>query len=251
MKQRTAQARASRSIAAFVIAIFAFVLVCAAFVHTLSGKAKASATTLYAVDFTDYASGPVDAWLRAKGFAFERDAKNAGAIAFRAGAQGLQVAALKRAQGLLINKTIGANPYSAIEIEWGVDRHPQGASYEKNVNNEAIMVHVFFGSEKKPSGSLFAPDIPYFIGLFLCNGDRIGHAYQGRYYQEGGRYVCLDAPRPGQTVVSRFNLKEGVRAIFGNRAAESVTGYSIEVDTSASHGDGKSSAFIKRIRFVS
>ena len=251
MKLKAGQARASRGVATFVIATFAFVLVCAALAWTMSTTAKASLPVIYAVDFTDYRSGPVNAWLHSKGFAFERDAKDAGAIAFKAGAQGLEVSALKRAQGLLINKTIGSNPYSAVEIEWGVERHPEGASYEKKINNEAIMVYVLFGSEKKPSGSLFAPDIPYFIGFFLCNGDRIGHAYQGRYYQEGGRYVCLDAPAPGQTVVSRFNLKEGVRKIFGNQAAESVTGYSIEVDTSSSRGDGTSRAFIKRIRFVS
>jgi hypothetical protein len=250
MKQRAGQARALRG-APVAIGALAFVLVCAAVVQTLSAPAKAEQRTIYAVDFTDYRSGSVHAWLQAKGFAFERDARDATSIALRAGAHGLEVAALKQAQGLLINKTIGSNSYEAVEIEWGVGRHPPGASYEKRVNNEAIMVHVFFGSEKKASGSMFAPDIPYFIGFFLCNGDRIGHPYSGRYYQEGGRYVCLAAPQPGQTVVSRFNLKEGVRAIFGNKAAESVTGYSIEVDTSASKGDGRSSAFIKRIRFAS
>jgi hypothetical protein len=251
MKLRAGQARVLRAVSPYAFGVFAIVLLCAAVVQSLSTPAKADQPAIYAVDFTDYRAGPIHAWLKAKGFAFERDANDAAAIAFRAGAQGLEVAALKQAQGLLINKTIGANPYSAVEIEWGVARHPPGASYEKKINNEAIMVHVFFGSEKKASGSMFAPDIPYFIGFFLCNGDRIGHPYQGRYYQEGGRYVCLDAPQPGKTVVSRFNLKEGVRAIFGSKAAESVTGYSIEVDTSSSQGDGKSSAFIKRIRFVS
>ena len=251
MKLKAGQARASRGAVPYVFAMFAFVLLCAAVVQSLATSAKADQPVIYAVDFTDYRSGPIHTWLQSKGFAFERDANDAASIAFRAGAQGLEVAALKQAQGLLINKTIGANSYSAIEIEWGVGRHPPGASYEKKVNNEAIMVHVFFGSEKKASGSMFAPDIPYFIGFFLCNGDRIGHPYQGRYYQEGGRYVCLDAPAPGQAVVSHFNLKEGVRAIFGTKAAESVTGYSIQVDTTSSTGDGKSSAFIKRIRFVS
>jgi len=251
MKLRAAQARVLRAMSAYAFGIFAFVLLCAAVAQSLSPPAKADQSTIYAVDFTDYRAGPVQAWLKSKGFAFERDANDAAAIAFRAGAQGLEVAALKQAQGLLVNKTIGANPYSSVEIEWGVARHPPGASYEKKVNNEAIMVHVFFGSEKKSSGSMFALDIPYFIGFFLCNGDRIGYPYAGRYYQEGGRYVCLAAPAPGQTVVSRFNLKEGVRAIFGDKAADSVSGYSIQVDTSSSSGDGKSSAFIKRIRFVS
>ncbi len=251
MKQRAGLARAPRGATPYVVGVFALVLGCAAIVQAANAAAKAGQTTIYAVDFTDYRSGSIQAWLKSKGFAFERDANDAASITLSAGAQGLQLAALKQAQGLLINRAIGANAYSAVEIEWGVGKHPPGASYENKVNNEAIMVHVFFGSEKKASGSVFAPDIPYFIGFFLCNGDRIGHPYEGRYYQEGGRYVCLAAPQPGQTIVSRFNLTEGVRAIFGNKAAESVTGYSIQVDTSSSAGDGKSSAFIKRIRFVS
>jgi hypothetical protein len=251
MKSRTANARASQAPTQLTIAVFSLVLLCATLVHALTTTAKAESPASYSVDFTDYKSGPVKTWLSGKGFAFERDAQDGEAIALKAGAQGLELSALKQAQGLLINRAIGSKAYSTIEIEWGVGQHPMGASYEKKVNNEAIMVHVFFGSEKKASGSVFAPDIPYFIGLFLCNGDRIGHAYEGRYYQEGGRYVCLAAPAAGQTVVSRFNLKEGVRAIFGSAAAEAVTGYSIQVDTSASAGEGKSSAFIKRIRFAS
>jgi hypothetical protein len=163
----------------------------------------------------------------------------------------LGVSALRQAQGLLVNRTIGANAYSAVEIEWGVAQHPQGASYEKKINNEAIMVQVFFGTEKKASGSMFAPDIPYFVGLFLCNGDRIGHPYAGRYYQEGGRYVCVGAPAAGRTVVSRIDLRQALRTAFGAKVADAVSGYSIEVDTSSSTGEGKSSAFIKRIKFLS
>jgi hypothetical protein len=250
MKSKAVAARNPRAMSSKIIALFAAVLVCAAIIQAVASAAKAGPAPAYAVDFTDYRSGPVDAWLRAKGFAFERDARDKSSIEYKADARGLAVSALRPAQGFLINKTIDPNAFSTVEIEWGVAQYPQGASYEKKVNNEAIMVHVFFGSEKKASGSMFAPDIPYFIGFFLCNGDRIGHAYSGRYYQEGGRYVCLDAPAAGQNVVSRFNLKDGVRAIFGDKVADAVTGYSIEVDTSASAGEGASSAFIKRIRFT-
>ncbi len=204
------------------------------------------------VDFTDYRSGPIDVWLQSKGFAFERDAKDKSSVEYKADARGLEVSALHRAHGLLVNRAVGTNAYSGIEIEWGVTQHPAGASYEKKVNNEAIMVQVFFGTEKKSSGSALVPDVPYFVGLFLCKGDRTGHAYSGRYYQEGGRYVCLNnASAAGQTVVSRYNLKEGMRAAFGENVGKAVTGYSIGVDTSSSAGEGKSSAFIKRIRFIS
>jgi hypothetical protein len=259
MKMKTAAARAPKARAVqaspamtpYVIALFVSVLLCAAILWAMTNAANAAApATGYVVDFTDYRAGSVDAWLRAKGFAFERDAKDNASIEYKADARGLEVSALRPAQGILINRMIDANAFSSVEIEWGVAQHPQGASYEKKVNNEAIMVQVFFGTEKKPSGSMFAPDIPYFVGLLLCNGDRIGHPYSGRYYQEGGRYVCVDAPAAGATVVSHFNLKQGARAAFGAAIAEAVSGYSIEVDTTGSAGEGKSSAFIKRIRFV-
>jgi hypothetical protein len=211
---------------------------------------QAHAQPGYVVDFTDYRSGSVDDWLRSKGFQFERDAKSQEKIQLRADGRGLEVEALQHAQGLLVNHAIAQVPFSTVEIEWGVEEHPKGASYENKVNNEAIMVHVFFGNDKKPSGGLFAPDLPYFIGLFLCNGDRVGYAYTGHYYQEGGRYVCLKSAPVGQTIVSRFNLKDGFRSIFG-ALAEAVTGYSIEVDTTKAAGEGTSSAFIKRIRFLS
>jgi hypothetical protein len=214
----------------------------------LIGLTQSAAAAVYQVDFTDYVSGSVEAWLKSKGFEFERDARSRDKISLSAGAQGLAVAALRPAQGLLVNSSIGQKPFSAVEIEWGVEQHPEGASYEKRINNEAIMVHVFFGSEKKSSGSIFAPDAPYFLGLFLCNGDKIGHAYTGNYYKEGGRYVCLESPSPGETVVSRFDLKAAVSRIFGDAVASQVSGYSVEVDTSSS--EGQSSAFIKRIKFL-
>jgi hypothetical protein len=210
---------------------------------------QARADSGYVVDFTDYHSGSIDDWLRAKGFQFERDAKSQDKILLHADGRGLEVEALQQAQGLLINHAISPVPFSSVEIEWGVQQHPQGASYENRINNEAIMVHVFFGNDKKPSGGMFAPDLPYFIGLFLCNGDRIGYAYTGRYYQEGGRYVCLQSAPAGQSLVSHFDLRDGVRSIFGN-IARAVSGYSIEVDTTASAGAGRSSAFIKRIHFI-
>jgi hypothetical protein len=225
---------------------------CSALAMVAFSLATASAATYqgpFAVDFTDYRSGSVEAWLRSKGFEFKRDAGSPDKIALHADARGLALEALKPAQGLLINNLANAGAYSAVEIEWGVGQHPQGASYERQVNNEAIMVHVFFGSRKMPSGSMFVPDIPYFIGLFLCNGDRINHAYIGRYYKEGGRYVCVGAPPAQQTVVSRFDLKQGFRSIFGNALAEAVSGFSVEVDTSSSR-EGRSSAFIRRISFL-
>jgi hypothetical protein len=243
-----ARQRFDRRVFWFLSALSGALIVAALWLTQAQAHASAQG---YVVDFTDYqpARGSVDQWLASKGFQFERDAKSRDKIQLRADGRGLEVQALRHAQGLLINRAIGQAPFSAVEIEWGVAQHPQGASYERKVNNEAIMVHVFFGKEKKPSGGMLVPDLPYFIGLFLCNGDRVGFPYVGRYYQVGGRYVCLQSAQAGQPLVSRFDLRHGFQSIFGT-LAQAVTGYSIEVDTSNSHGPGTSSAFIKRIRFL-
>ena len=235
----------NRRVLRLLSALTAAVLVAAAWLS------QARAAGVYVVDFTDYQAnlGSVDAWLASKGFQFERDAKSQDKIQLRADMRGLEVDVLQHAQGFLISHVVGQSPASAVEIEWGVEQHPQGASYERKVNNEAIMVQMFFGNETMPSGAMFAPDLPYFIGLFLCNGDRVGYAYTGRYYQAGGRYVCLQSAPVGQALVSRFDLRQGFQSIFGT-LARAVSGYSIEVDTTSAQGSGTSRAFIKRIRFL-
>ena len=51
-----------------------------------------------------------------------------------------------------------------------VRRLGKGFRFEQDVRNEAIMAIIFMGDKRQPSGSVFIPDIPYFIGLFLCSG---------------------------------------------------------------------------------
>jgi len=241
--QKTVRARPVRAVVQGLCALAVAVLMATGATASINQGAAP-----FVVDFTDYRVGSIDQWLRSKGLEFQRDAADPNKIALRPDARGLGVWALKPAQGILVNKQVHPNAYSHIEIEWGVGQHPEGASYERQVNNEAIMVHVFFGTEKKSSGSMFVPDLPAFIGLFLCSVDRIGHPYVGRYFKEAGRYVCVDRAQPQQALVSRYDLREGFRKVFGTELAAAVTGYSIEVDTSASKGP--SSAFIRRIKFL-
>ncbi|MEK9661015.1 MAG: hypothetical protein VW644_04665 [Alphaproteobacteria bacterium] len=125
-------------------------------------------------------------------------------------------------------------------------------SYEKGVRNEAIMVHTFMGDERISSGSMFIPDSPYFIGLFLCDGDdKVDFPYIGSYFKKGGRYVCLDKPVTGTTVTMRFDLLDAYRKYFDKEGDDdpAISGIGIEVDTSKASGDGRSNAFIREIRF--
>ena len=216
--------------------------------------AVAGSRTAYELSFADVRGADPIAWLKGKQFVFEQDAKRADLFGVSAAGPALALEAHRPAHAILLNREVKVSDFSAVEIEWGVESYPQGASYEQAVNNEAIMVIFFLGEKKKPSGSAFAPDAPPFIGLFLCDGDnRLNHPYIGHYYREGGRYVCVDNPQPGSTVISRFNLLGAYKRYFGTEAETdpAITGIAISVDTSDLDGDGgRSSAFIRKVRIL-
>ena len=120
------------------------------------------------------------------------------------------------------------------------------------MRNEAIMVLIFMGDERQPSGSLFIPNSPYFVGLYLCHGDdRINHPYVGSYFKKSGRYVCGDSPTIGEMVTTRFNLLEAYRSYFDKERDDdpAISGIAIALDTKKAGEGGKSSAFIREIRF--
>ena len=204
------------------------------------------------IDFTDFRGGSVQDWLRTKGFVLERDARHDDRVGLEVDERGLIVTAKRRAFGFLVNERANVPVFSEVEIEWGVIRYPEGASYEKRINNEAIMVHVFLGDEKVESGSLLIPDAPYFIGLFLCRDDRVHHPYVGRYFRKGGRYVCLGGPEPGEIVTTRYALLDAYREFFDIdwQHDPGISGLAVEVDTTSSGDGGRSAAFIRRIRFL-
>ncbi len=114
------------------------------------------------------------------------------------------------------------------------------------------MILIFMGDKRQPSGSLFIPDSPYFVGLFLCHGDdRINHPYVGSYFKKSGRYVCGDRPAEGQLVTSRFDLLEAYRTYFDKERDDdpAISGLALALDTKKASDDGRSSAFIREIRF--
>ncbi len=207
---------------------------------------------VHLVSFTDYEEGPIDDWLMGKGFRFERDARRRDRIDLDVGENGLVIEAKRRVHGIMTNESVNVPEFTFVEIDWGVNRHPEGASYEQGVRNEAIMAIAFLGDERQPSGSMFIPDSPYFLGLFLCSGDdRTAHPYIGANFKKSGRYVCTDRPKDGELVTSRFNLLEAYRAYFDKEQDDdpAVSGLALAVDTSKANAGGKSSAFIREIRF--
>ena len=134
------------------------------------------------IDFSDYESGSVEQWLREKGFEFKRDARNRKKLDLDVSDDALILEAKRRMRGFLINDGVDLEEFSTIRIEWGILKYPEGATYEDRVNNEALMVMVFFGHDRMPSGHFAIPSSPYFIGFFLGKEEQVNKGYRGKYF---------------------------------------------------------------------
>jgi len=151
--------------------------------------AAESPTGPLTIDFSGYTGGSVEKWLVTRGFKFEKDAKNRTLLGLSITNQTLELTANGHLTGFIFNDSINLDNVGRVRINWGVRRYPQEASYENKVNNEALMLYIFFGKEKVSSGHVLIPNSPYFIGLFLCQDEQINFPYKGRYFHAGGRFV--------------------------------------------------------------
>lgn len=214
-----------------------------------TGAAASEISRDHAVEFMDFPGGAVLAWLEHRGFEAKQDATSASKVEYSIADADLILEAKRKALALLLSER-NLLGFSRIRIEWGVRKFPAGASYENGVRTDPAMIYIFFGDEKISSGSMFVPDSPYFIGLFLCQSDPIGQPYKGRYFKAGGRYVCIDHTTVGETVVSEFAIDEAFRSYFGLAETPFISGVGIGIDTEAAKGDGTASAFIRSIEFL-
>ncbi len=215
-----------------------------------SGPEENNHKASYRLDFSDYRGGPLETWLESKGFKFEEAAKNPEALKLSVQDGGLIVEAKEQLRGFLFKDSMEIKNFSKVRLEWGILKYPQGASYENRIRNEALMVYISFGHEKIPSGLLLLPDVPYFIGLFLCKDDQLNTPYIGKYYQEGGRFVCLAHAEPQQTIVSEFDLVTAFRTYFDKGEVPPISGINLGVDTSDAGDGGKAAAYVKSIEFI-
>jgi len=215
-----------------------------------SGAEDGNQKAAYRLDFSDYRGGPLETWLESKGFKFEEAAKDPNALKLSVQDGALIFEAKERLRGFLFKDSMEITNFSKVRLEWGILKYPEGASYEKHVRNEALMVYISFGNEKIPSGLLVLPDVPHFIGLFLCKDDKLNTPYIGRYYQEGGRFVCLAHAEPQQTIVSEFDLVTAFRTYFEKGEVPPISGINLGVDTSDAGDGGKAAAYVKTIEFI-
>lgn len=221
----------------------------------LSATASASEIEpVFVIDFTDHSGEDIADWLENKGFVAKQDMEEPEHVELSAGDEGLVLTTKKHSFGLLANEKIKLPDFGRIEIDWGVKKHPEGASYEAGTRNEALMLYVFMGDELMPSGSFFLPDSPYFVALYLCTDeDRVEHPYVGAGFKESGRYVCLDQPREGALVTSRFDLLDAYQEYFGKPPNDvpGISGLGLGLETKEAGDGGTAAGFIRQIRFYS
>ncbi|VGO20288.1 hypothetical protein [Pontiella sulfatireligans] len=210
----------------------------------LSGSAVFSAV-VYELDFST-AKGDVKGWFNEQGW------KNQGKILkmnprFENGTQVLE--AMGSDSGALIYEfepSVFLKNAHHVVIEWGVDQYPKGADWsgpkDKTWNiREAIDVVITFGIEKISRGNLVVPNLPYFIGLFHADGEKVGEAYFGDYWQQSGRCCCISADGTKELVTTHFALSDKFKEAFG-RMAPPVTGLAIKVDCKKNR-QGRRTAF--------
>ena len=200
------------------------------------------------VDFSGFSGGSVLNWLRSKGFEPKQDASNAGRVVYSALPSALALETKTRAFGMLLNE-MDVRDYSRVRIEWGVDAFPPGASYEKGVRAEALMVYIFFGKERHSSGSLLIPDSPYFLALYLCETEATNKPFKGRYHHASGRFICVERPQLGATVATEFPIADTFRRVFGKEPPD-ISGIALAIDTANAKGTGVAKSFIRKIEFA-
>jgi hypothetical protein len=205
----------------------------------------AAGRVLYRADFSTQPDGDAVAWLKRQGFEFHLRAHDL-APRFEQGRLVLETAT-ETAGGFV--QTLNVPGVRRLRVRWGVDRYPQGADWAKGVYRVPIAVMVSFGEDKMASGSLFVPNTPYFLSLFLGEHEQEGRAYTARYYQKGGRYFCqpCGAP-PGQTVVTEFDLATQFTEQFQQTALPPVSSVGFQMNTTDTTGGAR--AFLMSIELL-
>jgi hypothetical protein len=205
----------------------------------------AASRVLHRVDFSTQPDGDAVAWLKRQGFEFHLKAHEL-APRFEQGRLVLETAT--ETAGVLVQK-LHVPGVRRLRVRWGVDRYPHGADWTKGVYRVPIAVMVSFGEDKIDSGSLFIPNAPYFLSVFLGAHEQEGRAYTARYYKKGGRYFCQPCGvPPGQTVVTEFDLETHFTKQFQQRVLPSVSSVSVQMNTTDTTGGAR--AFLINIELL-
>lgn len=199
---------------------------------------------LHTIDFTAPPDGEAMPWLRDH-FELRRSAED---LSAQFTDRGLVLSTEDNIAGLFARE-LDLSGAERVRVTWGVDRYPEGANWETGTYRVPIAIMISFGDKDIGSGSLFVPNTPYFISLFLSENAEPGKAYTANYYHKGGRYFCDPCnPPAGERVTTTFNLTETFKRTFDKQAVPPITGFSFQMNTEDTTGGAR--AFIERVEFL-
>ena len=209
-------------------------------------EAVALAVPLHTIDFSGHPDGPAEGWLKQQGFTFRLDAEDL-QPRFKNNRLVLQTS---RQKSGLFELPLHVSQVKRIRIHWGVERYPRGADWSNGITAVPIAVMTTFGTKKIKSGSLFVPNAPYSIGLFLGEKEQVNQAYTGNYYKTGGRYFCIPCGVPvGERVVTEFDLDQTFRTQFGHTVVPPISRFGFQMNTKGTSGGAQ--AFLEKVEYLS
>lgn len=199
---------------------------------------------VHSIDFTAPTNGDAMPWLRDH-FELRRSADD---LSAEFTDRGLVLSTGENITGLFV-KELNLSGAERVRVRWGVDRYPEGANWEQSTYRVPIAIMVSFGDTDIASGSLFVPNTPYFISLFLSKNAEPDTGYTANYYHKGGRYFCDPChPPTGDVVTTTFNLTKTFKRTFDKQAVPPITGFSFQMNTDDTSGGAR--AFIEQVEFL-
>ena len=103
------------------------------------GRADQSQVPQFTLDFSDYHGGPVEQWLRTKGFTFEKDAKTRKLLELSITDSALVLSANRPLSGFILNDRVNIHKVGKVRIKWGCNPVSRGgclqpASQQRSLN---------------------------------------------------------------------------------------------------------------------
>jgi hypothetical protein len=226
-------------------------LICLLFMLTVTGVCFAEKKLVHSIDFTTQPEGDAHPWFKKQGYLLELDANDI-EVTFKNNQLNLETREPKTAVfGLKLKPENYLANITSIEIEWGVEKQPQGANWEAGNNRVPIALMFFFGTEEVSSGLPFGINsAPYFLSPFIGLKEKLGKVYLGKLYREGGRYICVAVTTGSEKLIkSTVKIDPRYLKLFNKNDIPPITAIAFQMNTMDTQGGAR--AFIRKLRFYS
>ena len=208
--------------------------------------AFSSGNSISVIDFGNVKTNDTEKWLKSNGYEFEFNTEEMNPK-FENGR--LNIVPDQDVFGLMILR-IDIPEAKRVRIYWGANAFHEEGDYSKEIRREVISVAISFGKETLPSGSIFIPDVPYFINIVFGRYEDPEKQYLGSYHKQGGRVICPSCglAEPNKEIVTEVDLERQFAKGFPGVPMPAVSSISIATDTRDSNFRYR--AFIRKIEFL-